>query len=147
MPDALSRLTALGDPVEREDGDAILDSIWFVFAEARIEDSLRQRFINGYAKDPKYAAIINDLTVGNREEAAEDSGTFSRRELPFVLIDSLLYNIRPDGLRALCVPRRLIAYILELTHDEKHHFGQERMLYDLRGVSFSKKTRLVEKYV
>ena len=31
VPDALSRLTALGDLVEREDGDAILDSIWFAF--------------------------------------------------------------------------------------------------------------------
>lgn len=66
--------------------------------------------------------------------------------LPFVMIDGLLYNIRPDGTRALCIPRGMIKQVLSLVHDAKHHFGPERMLYDLRGVSMTNKTYEVKKF-
>ena len=64
------------------------------------------------------------------------------------MIDGLLYNIRADGIRALCVPRgEVLKRVLVATYDEKHHFGEERMLYDLRGLSISNKTYVVKSYV
>jgi hypothetical protein len=146
VPDALSRLKALDDTVERPEGDAILDNIWFAFAEAHMDADLKRQFVDEYGKDSKYSDIINDLTANKRADTVEGTGIFSRRGLPFVLIDGLLYNIRADGLRALCIPRGLVQHILELAHDERHHFGVERMLYDPRGVSFGKKTHLVNEY-
>ncbi|KAK0709543.1 hypothetical protein B0T26DRAFT_617627, partial [Lasiosphaeria miniovina] len=67
--------------------------------------------------------------------------------MPFILTDRLLYNIRTDGTRSLCVPHNMISKILEAVHDEKHHFADERMLYDLRGLSIHKKTYHVKEYV
>ncbi|KAK4158830.1 hypothetical protein QBC43DRAFT_190294, partial [Cladorrhinum sp. PSN259] len=49
--------------------------------------------------------------------------------------------------RSLCVPHSQIQGILEITHDEKHHFGRERMLYDPRGLSIDQKTYLVKEYI
>jgi hypothetical protein len=155
VPDALSRLKALTDPVDRPDGDAVLDMVMFAFAEARMEDSLKQQFVEGYLNDTKYSSIIADLKKPpkRRNQSSgeypdtEDSVVFSRPGLPFTLIDGLLYNIRPDGLRALCVPHKMIRTILSLAHDAKHHFGGDKMLYDLRGVSMANKTREVRQYV
>lgn len=108
VPDALSRLRALQDPVERPEGEVILDSVMFAFAEARMEATLKQQFIEGYRSDDKYAAIIKDL-VGDADPA-EDSRIFSRPGLPFVIADGLLYNVRPAGLRSLCVPHALLLH-------------------------------------
>ncbi|KAL2017178.1 hypothetical protein VTK56DRAFT_2498 [Thermocarpiscus australiensis] len=44
VPDALSRLKALQDQPERKEGDVILDNIWFAFAEAKMDDSLKKQF-------------------------------------------------------------------------------------------------------
>ena len=64
------------------------------------------------------------------------------------MIDGLLYNIRADGICVLCVPRgEVLKCILAVTYDEKHHFGEECMLYDLRGLSISNKTYVVKVYV
>lgn len=142
VPDALSRLAALQDPPERGNGDAILDNVWFAWAEAKMDDDLRQEFVKGYQEDTKYAAIIKDL------RPTEGSGdTFSRRGLPFVLVDGLLYNVRPDGTRALCIPHSQVKSILSVAHDDKHHFREDRMLHDLRGVAITNKTYQVKKYI
>ena len=34
-----------------------------------------------------------------------------------------------------------------MAHDEKHHFGQNRILKDLEGLSIRNKTRMVKQYV
>jgi hypothetical protein len=144
VPDALSRLTALQDPVVRPEGEVILDNVMFAWAEARMDDTLKNQFIEAYQEDTKYSAIIKDL-VGDK--AIEGNGDFSRPGLPFVLTEGLLYNIRPDGLRAICIPHKMAKTILSLVHDQKHHFGVDRMLYDLRGVSMAEKTRRIKKFV
>ncbi|KAK3939527.1 hypothetical protein QBC46DRAFT_263057, partial [Diplogelasinospora grovesii] len=66
---------------------------------------------------------------------------------PFVMIDGLLYNIRPNGTRSLYVPYLEIKLILGAAHDDKHHFRRDRILYELRGLLINKKTYLVKKYV
>jgi hypothetical protein len=53
VPDALSRLKALDDTVERPEGDAILDNIWFAFAEAHMDADLKRQFVDEYSKDSK----------------------------------------------------------------------------------------------
>ncbi len=41
----------------------------------------------------------------------------------------------------------MIKTVLESAYDEKHHFGRERMLYDLRGLVIYKKTYEVKRYI
>ena len=173
VPDALSRLKALQDkPKDPKDmaavnsDDVVLDNIFFAYAEAQMDEHLKQQFAEGYQKDAKYAAIVKDLREAEKQYqtrvaraqqrareqgrpfSAEDSALLRRPGLPFVMIDGLLYNIRADGTRALCVPRgEVLKRVLAATHDEKHHFGEERMLYDLRGLSISNKTHVVKSYV
>ncbi len=75
-------------------------------------------------------AIINNFIIMTK--AIKDSSeVFSRLRLPFVLINKLLYNIRPNGLRALYVLYAIVKTILALVHNEKHYFSKERMLHDL----------------
>jgi hypothetical protein len=118
----------------------------FAFVEARIDNSLKQQFIAGYREDTKYSAIVKDL-ISATDLAAKDSGPFSRAGLPFVMVDSLLYNVRPNGVHSLYIPHNLVKQILSFVHNAKHHFGEDRILYDLRGVSMANKTRKVKKYV
>ena len=49
----------------------------------------------------------------------------------------MLYVLRSEVLKC----------ILVATHDEKHYFGEERILYDLQGLSISNKTYIVKAYV
>ncbi|KAK3935244.1 hypothetical protein QBC46DRAFT_239528, partial [Diplogelasinospora grovesii] len=52
-----------------------------------------------------------------------------------------------NGTRSLYVLYLEIKLILGAAHDDKHHFGRDRMLYELRGLLINKKTYLVKKYV
>ena len=64
------------------------------------------------------------------------------------MINSLLYNIRADGIYVLCVPYgEVLKRILATTYNEKYHFGEEYILYDLRGLSISNKTYIVKAYI
>ena len=48
----------------------------------------------------------------------------------------------------LYVPRgEVLKRILAVIYDEKYHFGEEYILYDLRGLSISNKTYIVKAYV
>ncbi len=134
VPDTLSRLIALQDTLERSNSEAILDDVWLAFLEAKIEDSLLKQFAEGYRTNKKYSAIIDDL-ITMTKATKDSSKVFSRPRLLFVLVNKLLYNIRPNGLRALCVPHAMVKTILALMHDEKHYFSKERMLHDLSGLS------------
>ncbi len=145
VPDALSRLKAMQDVPERPDGDVVLDDVMLAFAEARMEENLKRQFVDAYQGDRKYKAIVKDL-VGD-SPTVEGTGSFSRAGLPFVLTDGLLYNVQPNGLRSLCIPHGMVKTVLNQAHDAKHHFGVERMLYDLRGLAMARKTYQVKKYV
>ena len=71
-----------------------------------------------------------------------------RPGLLFVIIDGLLYNIRANSIYMLYIPHgKVLKRILAATYDEKHHFGEERILYDLQGLSISNKTYIVKSYV
>ncbi|KAK4181992.1 hypothetical protein QBC35DRAFT_551828, partial [Podospora australis] len=144
VPDALSRLRTLQDQPERSDDVPVLDDVWFIFAEARMDDELKRQFVEGYNTDKKYRAVIEDIKAKTVNEGTD---TLSRPGLPFLLIEDLLYNIRTDGSRALCVPRTVLKTILATIHDEKHHFGTDRMLHDLKGLAIHHKTSEVKKYI
>ena len=64
------------------------------------------------------------------------------------MIDGLLYNIRANGIYTLYVPHsEVLKYILAIIYNEKHYFGKECILYDLRGLSISNKTYVVKSYI
>lgn len=93
--------------------------------------AFKQEFIDGYKADTKYASTIEALTDG---AAKASGGVFSKHGCPFEYINSLLYNIRPDGTRSLYIPRPLVKQLLALAYNEKHYFGRDKMLYNLRGL-------------
>jgi RNase H-like domain found in reverse transcriptase/Reverse transcriptase (RNA-dependent DNA polymerase)/Chromo (CHRromatin Organisation MOdifier) domain/Integrase zinc binding domain len=140
VPDALSRLQSVLDTT-RPDEPVVLDTVWFA-SEALMSDEFKKRFLDGYKADKKYASILKDL-----RDDDEDVIDIFRPGHPFQLIGGLLYNISPDLTRRLCIPHILIKDILSLAHDEKHHFGRERMLKDLDNLSIHRKSYLVRKYV
>ncbi len=93
-----------------------------------------EQFAKGYCTDKKYLAIINNFTT--MIKATKDSSeVFLRLKLLFVLVNKLLYNIRPNSLRTLYVLYAMVKTILALVYDKKHHFGKERILYDLSRLS------------
>ena len=64
------------------------------------------------------------------------------------MIDGLLYNIRANGIYALYIPySEVLKCILAITYDEKYYFGEERILYNLQGLSISNKTYIVKAYI
>ncbi|EGO51883.1 hypothetical protein NEUTE1DRAFT_51751, partial [Neurospora tetrasperma FGSC 2508] len=72
---------------------------------------------------------------------------FVRRGVPFVLYNKLLYNIYPNRIRSLYIPKQIVKNILEITYNNKYYFGRNRILYNLRNVIIFNKIRLVRKYV
>jgi Reverse transcriptase (RNA-dependent DNA polymerase)/RNase H-like domain found in reverse transcriptase/Integrase zinc binding domain len=140
VPDALSRLHAAGDDTQRHSTEpATLDDVWFA-SEALMNDEMRRKFSEGYKSDHLYQKIVRDL-VGNKEVA-----NASKVGHPFCLVDNLLYNTAQDNTRRLCIPHDLIREILELAHDQKHHFGRDRMMKELSNLHFHRKSYLVKKY-
>ena len=68
--------------------------------------------------------------------------------LLFVIIDSLLYNIRANSIYILYIPySEVLKYILAIIYDEKYYFSEEYMLYNLRGLSINNKTYIVKAYI
>ncbi len=146
IPNTLNRLVALQDTPKRSNSEAILNDVWLAFLEAKIEDSLLEQFAKGYHTNKKYSAIINDLTTMTK--ATKDSSeVFSQPRLPFVLVNKLLYNIRPNGLRTLYVPHAIVKTILASIHNKKHHFSKEKMLHDLSRLSIHRKTHYISEFV
>ncbi|OTA97982.1 hypothetical protein M426DRAFT_47563, partial [Hypoxylon sp. CI-4A] len=58
---------------------------------------------------------------------------------PYRLIDDLLYHVDLEGNKSLCLPKSCVRDILELVHNNKHHFGRHRMMQDLQGIHFFRK--------
>jgi hypothetical protein len=161
VPDALSRLPGKGDDEARKKEDIpTLDNLWdddlvLYAAEARMSDEMRAKFIAGYKEDTVFGKIITDLcsTPASGQKPTILRGdnevvvNASKAGHPFRLAEGLLYNRDNDGVERLVVPRNLVPEILHHYHDEKHHFGRERMLKDLQGIHFRKKRHLVDQYV
>ena len=171
--DTLSRLKALQDkPKDPKEiaivnsNDVVLDNIFFAYIEAQIDKYLKQQFAKGYQKDVKYTSIIKDLykvekqyqnyvayiqqrtRERNRPFSTRDSTLLYRPRLLFVIIDSLLYNIRANSIYTLYVPySEVLKYILAATYNKKYYFDKEHMLYNLQGLSISNKTYIVKAYI
>ena len=127
---------------------------------------LKQQFAKGYQKDIKYTGIVKDLREvekqyqdhvahaqqyareRNKPFSTKDNALLYRSRLPFVIIDSLLYNIRANSTRTLYIPyNEVLKYILAATYNKKYHFGEKYILYNLQGLSISNKTYIVKLYV
>lgn len=162
VPDALSRLTASGDAVAKQRSEEpVLDAIWdqaddhvMFLAEAQMDDTLRQRFADAYKHDKAWNRIINGLatptSVGRKPSVVKDNEDIVSASKPghaFRLVDHLLYNRDNNGRERLVIPRRLIQEILASAHDDKHHFGRDRMAAALDGVHMQKKRHKIETYV
>lgn len=123
---------------------SLLNLVWFAYAEAQMDPEDHEAFVKGYKSDKKYAHIMEEI---RRTPSSENTGALFRAGYPFAVVDGLLYNIAADGTRTLCVPYAMVKKVLESAHNEKHHFGRDRMLYDLRGLSIHNKTYAVKKYI
>ncbi len=109
-----------------------------------MEDALVEQFIKGYKTDKKYAVVIDDLIAATAEGSGD---VFSKPGLLFVLVNKLLYHVKPNSLRALYMLYVMTKTILSTAHDKKHHFSKDRMFYDLSGLSIHRKTRHISDFV
>lgn len=162
VPDALSRLAAQGDDAERAKPDTpVLDAVFdhlppvnLVIAEAQMSPDMRHRFRLAYKNDTTYNAIIQSL-VQPDSSGRKPAVTRKRKEVvsaskpgyAFRLVDGLLYNRDESGTERLVIPYDLVQEFLADAHDQKHHFGRDRMMADLDGVHFKRKRFLVDLYV
>ena len=156
VPDALSRLAAIQDAAGRPPGPPILDEIFlaeretlanvfFTSAEAKMDDSLKAEYIQGYAKDSRWRNTIEQL----KEVPADDEGTFRRPGIQFELRDDgLLYHVATyKNHRSLCVPRSMVDNLMHAVHDERNHAGEKRMLHALEDYVFTSKAKLARQYI
>jgi hypothetical protein len=92
-----------------------------------MDSAIRERFIRGYEQDTVYRQIILDLAQlpPDSNETVINTSKLRHR---FRVADSLLYNRDNSGKERL-VPFSLVSDILCDVHDNKHHFGRERMMY------------------
>jgi hypothetical protein len=102
--------------------------------------------VRGYEQDSVYRQIILDLAQlpPDSNEAVTNASKLGH---PFRVADTLLYNRDNSGKERLVVPFSLIQDILRDVHDNKHHFGRERMMHELEGLHFRRKRHLVDEYV
>ncbi|EEU33600.1 uncharacterized protein NECHADRAFT_9815, partial [Fusarium vanettenii 77-13-4] len=63
------------------------------------------------------------------------------------LSDELLYHVGYEGKRRLYIPRPLVKSILEIIHDNKHHFEINRMTQELDPVYFYRMSKIIRNYV
>lgn len=130
-------------------------------ATAVIGDEFRAKIIKGYAEDHKYGTVYKILKKqedrnrpapssakdGETNNSPEDDDGKPVARFPFTLQEGLLYHVDLDGNKGLCIPRSCVQPILELVHDNKHHFGKNRMMDDLQGIHFFRKYWHVRKFV
>ncbi len=119
--------------------------MWHTFSEARLDDDTRQQLVDEYQSDHKYMTIVEELKKLGVREDAEDS--FRRPGYAFEVVKGRLYNITANGSRRLCIPHSAIKDVLAMAHDEKHHFGRDRMFRDLEGLAIHQKTNKVKNYL
>ena len=149
VPDALSRLKTKEDiPGDvNPDGVPVLDDVWYAFSEAQMDDDLRRGYTKAYTTDKKFSKIVDYLKECEVRNTEDGDIVFFKAGYPFFMRNGLIYNQQADGTKNLCIPHKFVKDVLETAHDDKHHFGRNRMMYDLKGVSFPNKTRLVRQYV
>ena len=63
------------------------------------------------------------------------------------MYDRLFYYVACNGCYRLCIPAGMIVHFLAIVYDDRHHFGINKMLYDLRAVHFNNKTAKVTSFV
>jgi hypothetical protein len=147
IPDALSRLQAIGDTQADENGDDIYDSLHLQASMLRISDDFIDRLQKGYNEDPFYRSKFAEM---KRLYAKE--GVLPVEYNNLVLEDAELHSFTPhadgpvlpgarryilylkekDTLR-MCVPRDLVQPFLKMAHDKNGHPGFERTYQLLRG--------------
>ncbi|KAK9769283.1 putative Reverse transcriptase [Seiridium cardinale] len=148
VPDALSRLRAVQDaaspnqPIKRSNEEPVLDNIWHVSSKAMIDPELKTQMQQGYLTDRTYKKIIWELQGTGEATTEVLNENFSRPGYLFEITDGLLYNIARDNSRRLCVPHSVIKDVLEMAHDDKHYFGEKRMLKEFDGFAFHRKIYL-----
>ena len=109
-----------------------------------MKDALVEQFIKGYKTNKKYAVVIDDLIIATVKGSSD---VFLKPRLLFVLVNKLLYHIKPNSLRALYILYVMTKTILGTVYDKKHHFSKDRIFYDLSGLSIYCKTRHISDFI
>ena len=161
VPDALSRL-ASSKSVLSEDHSELdvlyafasqaleVDSTFgyeFSSTQVQMNDTFRDRLVEGYAKDPKWTKIIKVLDDKTSIEQKFDAGEVT--SLPFVRgSKGEIFHINKfTGLERLCIPEPLAKDIFDMAHSEGHP-GFERC-YEIVSKSWyiHGLTRLLRQYI
>ena len=101
-------------------------------------------FIAAYKKYPKLDNIMEKIRA---KPTNEDDSFLFLAGYPFHIANGLLYNRRVDGIFAMCIPHGMVGTILVTEHDEQHHYGRDRMLYELQNLAINNKTTMVKRYI
>ncbi|KAF4993677.1 hypothetical protein FDECE_13353 [Fusarium decemcellulare] len=157
VPNGLSRLKAPEtDPnLERQRPDYTALEDVLVGIEAMMADDMKERFQQGYLDDTKYIPILRMILNQDGGDAAltmdrsrsEDATSASKRGVPFLLKEGLLYHDKVDGYLRLCVPHALVDDMLKMAHDDTTHFGTERMRMELSGLSINNLTYRAKSHI
>lgn len=155
VPDALSRLPVEATYYKVAEASTFdeLDNAFHATPHESspvISDEFHDAITQGYGKDAKLGPIVDFLQRPARETQT-GKGRRRRNKVPLgpweLQPDGLLYHRDTLGIRRLCVPTACIKSLLELVHDNKHHFGPARMLAELNAVHFHRKSRQARTYV
>lgn len=109
-------------------------------------DDVRLRFWSGYHEEAVWKNIIADLAATEKSRDNEAVVNASSPGHPFRLVDRLLHNRDAAGRERLVVPSSLVQDYLSDAHDDRHHFGPQRMMITLDGLHFRWKRKMVEDY-
>jgi hypothetical protein len=157
IPDALSRLSApetdLNAVRHRPDYTALDDVL--VSIETMISDETKARFQKGYLEDTKYKPVIQMLLNNTPDDPeitverlnGEDAVEASKRGVPFALRQGLLYHEATDGYVRLCIPKAMTDDVLKMAHDDRHHYGVDRMTRELSNLAIPNLTYLIKKHI
>ncbi|KAL0937786.1 uncharacterized protein CTRU02_207517 [Colletotrichum truncatum] len=129
-----------------------------------ISKDFARTIVENYEADPKYGKLIQQLTrqresgdewwspkeADDEENRARNEGRtpIRRRISPWQLSETgFLFHRAYDGTKRLCIPRKAVVEVLSLAHDQKHHFGVDRMLAELASFQIRNKRSVVKRYI
>ncbi|KAL0938012.1 uncharacterized protein CTRU02_207743 [Colletotrichum truncatum] len=129
-----------------------------------IGEDFAKTIVENYEADPKYGKLIQQLKRQQESgdewwspKEADDEENRARNERrtpirrrisPWQLSETgFLFHRAYDGTKRLCIPRKAVVEVLSLAHDQKHHFGVDRMLAELASFQIRNKRSVVKRYI
>ena len=122
VPDALSRLASTKPSTIADDHselDALFAGYEYHSTQVNMSEAFRNRLLEGYDRDPRWAKIIGIL---EDKKSTEQKFGSEVADLPFVRgEDGLIFHVgKFNGIERLCIPEPLVKDIFDMAHSEGH---------------------------